>query len=107
MVSKKLFSKYQIPEKINMYDFLIEKIKKNYKNGELLYELFGIILHSGSALASGHYISLIKDRNVWKEFNDSHIEDVDDQKMKKFLDPKSDFSPGEFTPYILFYRQKD
>lgn len=40
---------------------------------EYLYELIGIICHSGTA-DSGHYISYIKtSENKWIEFNDSQV----------------------------------
>jgi ubiquitin C-terminal hydrolase len=104
---KKLLSGCQIQKEINMYDFLSDEAKKNYKDEKLIYELFGIILHQGN-MDFGHYISLIKDENIWKNFNDQNtaVKDVNDQVMEEILDHKSKFDPKDFVPYILFYRQK-
>jgi len=45
----------------------------------LLYELVGVLVHSGSA-NSGHYYSYIKERDGrgrWLEFNDTKVTEFD------------------------------
>ena len=44
------------------------------KNGPFVYELFSIMMHSGSALG-GHYYTFIKSfqNGIWYNFNDSMV----------------------------------
>lgn len=61
-----------------------ELIKSNTKTNSFLYELVGVVVHSGQANA-GHYYSYIKERrqdnisNVgkWFKFNDTTVEEYD------------------------------
>lgn len=48
-----------------------------------LYELVGVLVHSGSA-DSGHYYSIIKDReqNAWFKFDDKYVEKFDLSNLK-------------------------
>ena len=49
-----------------------------------LYQLSGVLIHSGGADA-GHYYSYIKDRSdqKWFEFNDTRVSDFDLKNLKK------------------------
>jgi ubiquitin C-terminal hydrolase len=58
------------------------------------YELFGVVVHTGGSVSSGHYIALVRSANgQWLQMNDesvSHISAPDILKQQA---------------YILFYRQ--
>jgi ubiquitin C-terminal hydrolase len=50
-----------------------------------LYDLVGVLVHSGSADA-GHYYSFIKERgsqNRWLEFNDTHVREFKEADLAK------------------------
>ena len=42
--------------------------------GIIRYKLKSIIVHLGSSLNYGHYISLIKHKNVWFKYNDDIVD---------------------------------
>jgi ubiquitin C-terminal hydrolase len=53
--------------------------------GSLPYELFAVLIHSGSAIG-GHYYSYLKSGGpdgTWYEFNDSSISAIDDDDLEK------------------------
>jgi len=47
------------------------------KSGDLVFELFSILIHSGSAMG-GHYYAYIKsfEDNKWYNFNDSTVSEI-------------------------------
>ena len=47
----------------------------NEKDKKCVYELSGVIIHSGVAEA-GHYYSYIKIKDKWYEFNDIRIKET-------------------------------
>ena len=46
------------------------------------YQLIGVVSHNGGANA-GHYISFIKNENVWLECNDSMVTPVSFNRVKE------------------------
>jgi ubiquitin C-terminal hydrolase len=107
--SIKINTAYTVPDEINMYPYLSEKVKIYYPNQKADYELIGTIIHSGTH-SKGHYISWVKDytTNRWKQYNDSQVSDIDSQyTIDKALRPTQDFQKGSATPYVLFYRKKN
>ena len=66
---KKLNDYFEFPFELNMERWMNEKDKK------CVYELSGVIIHSGVAEA-GHYYSYIKIKDKWYEFNDIRIKET-------------------------------
>ncbi|XP_062973357.1 ubiquitin carboxyl-terminal hydrolase 47 isoform X2 [Elgaria multicarinata webbii] len=93
-----------------------ERISKvaNEKNS-LLYELFSVMVHSGSA-AGGHYYACIKSfsDDQWYSFNDQHVSKITHEDIKKTYGGTSG-SRGYYSSafasstnaYMLIYRLKD
>ncbi|XP_015277116.1 PREDICTED: ubiquitin carboxyl-terminal hydrolase 47 isoform X2 [Gekko japonicus] len=93
-----------------------ERISKvgNEKNS-LLYELFSVMVHSGSA-AGGHYYACVKSFNddQWYSFNDQHVSRITHEDIKKTYGGTSG-SRGYYSSafasstnaYMLIYRLKD
>ncbi|KAM3856783.1 ubiquitin carboxyl-terminal hydrolase 47 isoform 4-T4 [Vipera latastei] len=93
-----------------------ERISKvvSEKNS-LLYELFSVMVHSGSA-AGGHYYACIKSFNddQWYSFNDQHVSKITHEDIKKTYGGTSG-SRGYYSSafasstnaYMLIYRLKD
>ncbi|XP_020645564.3 ubiquitin carboxyl-terminal hydrolase 47 isoform X1 [Pogona vitticeps] len=93
-----------------------EKISKvaSEKNS-LLYELFSVMVHSGSA-AGGHYYACIKSfsDDQWYSFNDQHVSKITREDIKKTYGGTSG-SRGYYSSafasstnaYMLIYRLKD
>jgi ubiquitin carboxyl-terminal hydrolase 47 len=52
------------------------------KDGEYVYELFSIMIHSGSAMG-GHYFAYIKsfEDSKWRNFNDSSVKEIEDKEI--------------------------
>ena len=78
-------------------------------NANSMYELYGIILHTGSSCVSGHYTSAVKKTFTRRECNgdDSWVlfddETVTILPLFKIQDILSPLSVTQCTPYILFY----
>uniref|UniRef100_A0A8D0G9B7 Ubiquitin carboxyl-terminal hydrolase 47 n=1 Tax=Sphenodon punctatus TaxID=8508 RepID=A0A8D0G9B7_SPHPU len=93
-----------------------ERISKvgNEKNS-LLYELFSVMVHSGSA-SGGHYYACIKSfsDDQWYSFNDQHVSKITQEDIKKTYGGTSG-SRGYYSSafasstnaYMLIYRLKD
>ncbi|KAJ3092507.1 hypothetical protein HK102_006495 [Quaeritorhiza haematococci] len=127
---------FEFPSEVNMepytLDYLSRKesgpgdtIEMQIEAQEALYELVGILVHSGTA-DSGHYYSFIKERSPrfpnaergWFHFNDSVVEPFDpnnianlcfggvdssfqwDEQQKKNV---ARFNTKTYNAYMLFY----
>lgn len=74
------------------------------ENTKLLYDLQGVVVHSGSSACSGHYYAYVRGEDGrWYLFNDSMVQAV----------PDSDVFEGNFggdgrqhSAYVLFYRKQ-
>lgn len=99
--------------------FVIEendKIREKYlAEGDQVYELYAIMVHSGGANA-GHYFAYIKDVDTqqWLKFNDSQVHRVSViEVMSTFGVPtktkaKTRYDPsGRVNAYMLWYRRLD
>jgi len=112
------FKKYLIPDKkdtdeSNHQTENEKEVDEQEKQNELKpsdneltkYELFSIMIHSGSA-TGGHYYAYIKcfETDQWYNFNDERVTKLDRQDIKKaFGTTNSAYSST--TAYMLLYRQ--
>ena len=71
-----------------------------------LYELFSIMIHSGSALG-GHYYAYIKcfDTNRWYNFNDSQVKEIEKSDIEKVYGGIVGTGAFGANAYLLMYRQ--
>jgi ubiquitin carboxyl-terminal hydrolase 47 len=79
-----------------------EKISQYLRDGPLVYELYGILIHSGGAYG-GHYYTYIKsfEDGKWYNFNDSTVTELDVGDI-----PAHCFGGGkQSNAYMLLYRQ--
>ncbi|CAH1119608.1 unnamed protein product [Phaedon cochleariae] len=82
--------------------------------GPYVYELFSIMIHSGSA-SGGHYYAYIKDfeKNLWFCFNDQSVSSISDDDIRKTYGggtPRGYYSgaySSSTNAYMLMYRQID
>lgn len=76
------------------------------QQGEFVYELYSIMIHSGGAYG-GHYYAYIKsfENGKWYNFNDSHVTELanEEQLFKTF----GSSSGSDGTAYLLMYRKID
>ncbi|XP_043938661.1 ubiquitin carboxyl-terminal hydrolase 47 [Protopterus annectens] len=89
--------------------------KSNTEKGSLVYELFSVMVHSGSA-AGGHYYACIKSLSdgQWYSFNDQHVSRITQDDIKKTYGGSSG-SRGYYSSafasstnaYMLMFRLKD
>ncbi|XP_044272052.1 ubiquitin carboxyl-terminal hydrolase 47 isoform X2 [Tribolium madens] len=87
---------------------------ENDAKGPYIYELFSIMIHSGSA-SGGHYYAYIKDfdKNQWLCFNDQSVNRITEDDIKKTYGggPQKGYYSGVYTSstnaYMLMYRQID
>ncbi|CAH1098734.1 unnamed protein product [Psylliodes chrysocephalus] len=82
--------------------------------GPYVYELFSIMIHSGSA-SGGHYYAYIKDfdKNLWFCFNDQSVTGITEDDIRKTYGggPRRGYYSGAYSSstnaYMLMYRQID
>eukprot|EP00062_Callorhinchus_milii_P003936 gi/632941724/ref/XP_007886018.1/ PREDICTED: ubiquitin carboxyl-terminal hydrolase 47 isoform X2 [Callorhinchus milii] len=89
--------------------------KAGNEKGSWIYELFSVMVHSGSA-AGGHYYACIKSFSdgQWYSFNDQHVSRITQDDIRKTYGGSSG-SRGYYSSafasstnaYMLIYRQKD
>ena len=72
------------------------------------YVLFGMTIHLGYSLRSGHYYSIIRRNNKWYQCNDNKVTELKPYKTDKNgyiffdkIDKESNFHNG----YLFFYRR--
>lgn len=83
-------------------------------SGPYLYDLFSIMIHSGSA-TGGHYYAYIKDfdKNQWFCFNDQSVSRITEEDIKKTYGGNTNrgYYSGAYSSsinaYMLMYRQVD
>ena len=73
----------------------LKKYMIGYDKNKYIYDLFGIVNHTGNVLG-GHYTSFVKNKkNDWYHFNDTNITKITD--INKIKTPQA---------YCFFYRKK-
>ena len=88
----------------------LSDITRFKQEGENVYELFSILIHSGSALG-GHYYSYIKSFHYdrWFCFNDSTVYEIDEKDLEKAFGGETHKVWGGYTTsacaYLLAYRK--
>lgn len=88
--------------------------KHNERKGPYIYELFSIMIHSGSA-SGGHYYAYIKDfkHGKWYCFDDQSVSRVTHDDIRKTYGggPNRTYYSGAYSSstnaYMLMYRQID
>ena len=83
---------------------LKSQVEEYLEQGEFVYELYSIMIHSGSAFG-GHYYAYIKsfEDGKWYNFNDSSVTELtsEEELFKTF----GDGSNAGGTAYMLMYRK--
>ena len=84
-------------------------------DGKLEYELFAVLIHSGSAIG-GHYYCYCRDgAGSWYEFNDASISEIEEEEVSKAYGGATTNNRGGYSwtyassasAYMLMYRRKD
>ena len=87
-----------------------EMIETYKTDGEYVYELFSIMIHSGSAMG-GHYYAYIKcfENSKWYNFNDSIVKEIEEKEITKVFGGESTASSWgssySANAYLLMYRK--
>ncbi|KAE8554713.1 hypothetical protein EYB25_003254 [Talaromyces marneffei] len=121
MMRSKINDEFQFPERIDMTPYKVEYLSdSNMKLEEDMFELVGVLVHSGTA-ESGHYYSYIRERPTagtkksWVEFNDADVTSFDPSKIaEQCFGGSNDYhgpSMGHtrfgkvWNAYMLFYQR--
>ena len=98
-----------VKKKINTPITIPDNISKIGNLENLNYDLYGIIIHSGSAM-SGHYFSLIKNfekEKKWYKFDDRCVYEIQDINEYKKIISGNEKNLNDSTAYILLYRSNN
>lgn len=95
------FEKVNVPVEFPSKDLTL-RIGGNTQNPESMYDLYGVVNHTGS-LSSGHYTAVCLDDQTdqWSFFNDHRVVSVSADNIRRELQDCARSS------YVLFYRRKD
>ncbi|VDN40158.1 unnamed protein product [Dibothriocephalus latus] len=69
--------------------------------------MMAVVVHSGSGLNRGHYISLVKSDGIWLLFDDEFVDKIDPSTIRDFFGTTSEASKTSDSAYILFYQACD
>ncbi|XP_060694978.1 ubiquitin carboxyl-terminal hydrolase 47 isoform X1 [Hemiscyllium ocellatum] len=92
-----------------------KSLKAGNEKGAWIYELFSVMVHSGSA-AGGHYYACIKSFSdgQWYSFNDQHVSRITQDDIRKTYGGStvtrgyySSAFASSTNAYMLIYRQKE
>lgn len=108
---KKIHTKYEFPLEADISPLLTETRKHPELNETCLYELTGIVQHTGSA-DGGHYYSFIKNETTsdWFDFNDINVNPITLESALSQAFGGQSFKKNVERPdsaYLLFYKKKD
>jgi ubiquitin carboxyl-terminal hydrolase 34 len=112
---------FSFPRKLDMRPYKVEHLTESSNEApEDVFELVGILVHSGTA-ESGHYYSYIKERpnamgqDSWVEFNDDNVSSFDPEMIESTcfggadlrgqLDNNSLHFDKAWSAYMLFYQR--
>ena len=128
----KLNDYFQFPREIDLFPYTLGHIemqemgiKRRREDTEEIYELVGVLVHTGTA-ESGHYYSYIHDPRPqdtvpdpsvkWYEFNDSEVKPWRLEELDHwcFGGPELSYDPAfypepptkSYSAYMLFYRKR-
>jgi hypothetical protein len=97
----KVNDRFEFPLQFDLNPFMEER-------GEnLIYQLSGIVLHSGTA-EGGHYTSSIRINNKWFSFNDTTVVETTEKAVLEDAYGGIHYSPGSYeehrpSAYLLFF----
>lgn len=81
----KLANRITFPFYLDMSPFVVQEQQQQEQQqySSKLYELFAVLIHSGSA-NGGHYFAYIKsfENGKWYNFNDSSVQEIDEEAVK-------------------------
>ncbi|KAI8449536.1 hypothetical protein BY996DRAFT_4550017, partial [Phakopsora pachyrhizi] len=72
-------------------------------NPDRLYELWAIVVHIGTGLHHGHYVTILKSDGKWLLFDDNVVSRVEEHDIQKYYGD----TPGVGSGYVLFYQAAD
>jgi ubiquitin carboxyl-terminal hydrolase 34 len=108
---------FAFPASIDLKPYTVDHLNDPTLEGEDVFELVGILVHTGTA-ESGHYYSFIRERPCksdppsWVEFNDDHVAPWDPALMEGStfggpdFDANGNFYEKAYSAYMLFYQRK-
>eukprot|EP00803_Ostreobium_quekettii_P005859 evm.model.scf_1269.3 EVM.evm.TU.scf_1269.3 scf_1269:13623-17976(+) len=74
---------------------------------DAVYNLFALVVHSGSSMNHGHYVSLIKSSGHWLLYDDDHVTPIPDSKVQMTFGSHMPYGKNTEHGYILFYERAD
>ena len=79
------FSLNKIADSVDVPKVL--KISKNFVNSrkDEIYRLKSFIIHIGSSIKRGHYISIVEKNGNWYECDDSHVRQIDQSELQNLM----------------------
>jgi len=98
MTGRKIDKHIKFPKCFNLRVFVSENVDAavpREKQTDHIYSLYGVIVHAGKGVNSGHYYSFVKKDNKWYRWNDESITEV--HNIEQVLEQRA---------YLLFYQYR-
>lgn len=77
------------------------------EEGDVVYDLFSVVIHVGQGPNHGHYVSLVKAHSRWLLFDDETVELIDEQSIAACYGTTQDGAQNTDVGYLLFYQARD
>jgi len=88
-------------------DLIVQNTSKDAVNPETKYDLFAVVVHVGSGINHGHYVSMIKSATTWLIFDDDSIDIIQESDLMSCFGQSSDVLLSTDCGYLLFYQQEN
>lgn len=75
-----------------------------YAQGEVMYDLVGVVQHQGETFHGGHYIAMIAGQGRWRCFNDSIVLDATVAAAAQSAAARYAYTP--FMPHVVMYERR-
>jgi ubiquitin carboxyl-terminal hydrolase 12/46 len=99
---KKLSYRVAYPIELRLFNTTDDAV-----DGDRLYDLVAVVVHVGSRMNSGHYISIVKSANHWLVYDDDTVEVVPESFLERLFGmtetQQANSKQHSETAYILFY----
>ena len=85
----------------HMLPFSFEMKQKDRDNGDIWYALSSLIVHIGTGITQGHYITLVKKNNSWVILDDEKVEFQNEKDLTTIYGGPQTVA----CAYILFFQK--
>ncbi|KIZ02162.1 ubiquitin carboxyl-terminal hydrolase 12/46 [Monoraphidium neglectum] len=102
----KRFKERKLPYRVVFpFELKLSNLMAGAEGADSMYSLFAVVVHVGSNMHHGHYVSLIKSKSQWLFFDDDSVELIREEQVAATFGSTQEYSAHMDHGYILFYEK--